>query len=140
MKDLIALLAEPDTTVAVVGASKDPAKYGNVIYRDLRQKGFAVFAVNPNRTHVAGDEAFPSLKALPAKPTIVDMVVPPAVGARVLRECLDLGLMNVWLQPGAESPENLAFLRERGFNYIADDCIMVHTRLAKGPEQRGRDE
>ncbi len=130
MKNLIGLLDDPDTTVAVVGASKDPAKYGNVIYRDLRRKGFVVFAVNPNRTHVAGDEAFPSLKKLLARPTIVDVVVPPEVGAGVLRECLDLGLMNVWLQPGAESPENLAFLLERGFNYITDDCIMVHTRLA----------
>ncbi len=130
MKDLIGLLDDPDTTVAVVGASKDPAKFGHVIYCDLRRKGFVVFAINPNRTHVAGDEAFPSLKKLPARPTIVDVVVPPEVGAGVLRECLDLGLMNVWLQPGAESPENLAFLQERGFNYITDDCIMVHTRLA----------
>ncbi len=130
MKNLIGLLDDADTTVAVVGASKDPAKYGNVIYRDLRRKGFVVFAVNPNRTHVAGDEAFPSLKELPDRPTIVNIVVPPAVGAKVLRECLDLGLMNVWLQPGAESRENLVFLQEHGFNYIADDCIMVHTRLA----------
>ncbi len=130
MKDLIVLLGEPDTTVAVVGASGNPSKYGNVIYRDLRRKGFTVFAVNPNRTQVAGDDAFPSLRELPDKPTIVDLVVPPAVGAKVLRECLDLGLMNVWLQPGAESPENLVFLHERGFNYIADACIMVQTRLA----------
>ncbi len=86
MKDLIGLLGEPDTTVAVVGASDNPSKYGNVIYRDLRRRGFTVFAVNPNRTQVARDEAFPSLKELPDKPTIVDIVVPPAVGAKVLRE------------------------------------------------------
>lgn len=79
---------------------------------------------------MAGDEAFPSLKELPDRPTIVDIVVLPAVGAKVLRECLDLGLMNIWLQPGAESPENLVFLQERGFNYIADACIMVQTRSA----------
>ncbi len=130
MKDLIVLLGEPNPTVAVVGASDNPSKYGNVIYRDLRRKGFVVFAVNPNRTHVAGDETFPSLRALPDRPTIVDIVVPPAIGAKVLRECLDLGLINVWLQPGAESPDNLAFLQERGFNYIADACIMVQTRMA----------
>ena len=128
MKDLTVLLGEPTTTVAVVGASDNPSKFGNIIYRDLRRKGFVVFAVNPNRTHVAGDEAFPSLKELPDRPTIVDIVVPPTVGAKVLRECLDLELMNVWLQPGAESPENLVFLQERGFNYVADDCIMVQTR------------
>ena len=135
MRDLIALLGEPDATVAVVGASHDPSKFGNIIYRDLRRKGFTVFAINPNRTHVADDKAFGSLKELPDTPTIVDFVVPPAVGAKVLRECLDLGLMNVWLQPGAESRENLVFLQEHGFNYIADDCIMVHTRLATPPPE-----
>ena len=50
MKDLIVLLGEPNTTVAVVGASDNPSKFGNIIYRDLRRKGFVVFAVNPNRT------------------------------------------------------------------------------------------
>ena len=79
---------------------------------------------------MAGDEAFPSLKDLPDMPTIVDIVIPPAEGAKVLRECLDLGLMNVWLQPGAESPEILVFLQKRGFNYVADACIMVQTRMA----------
>ena len=132
MTDLTVLLREPDTTIAIVGASDNPSKYGNVIYRDLRRKGFTVFAVNPNRTLVAGDKAFPLLKDLPAMPTIVDIVIPPAEGAKVLRECLDLGLMNVWLQPGAESPENLVFLQQRGFNYVADACIMVQTRLATG--------
>ncbi len=66
-------------------------------------------------------------RARPARPRTP---VKTAVGAKVLRECLDLELMNVWLQPGAESPENLVFLQEGGFNYIADDCIMVQTRLA----------
>ncbi len=46
MKDLIDLLGEPDTTVTVVGASDNPSKYGNVIYRDLRRRGFTVFAVS----------------------------------------------------------------------------------------------
>jgi predicted CoA-binding protein len=37
--------------------------------------------------------------------------------------------MNVWLQPGAESPEVLEFIQEHGFNYLANACIMVQTRL-----------
>jgi predicted CoA-binding protein len=59
----------------------------------------------------------------------VNIVVPPPVAASVLEESLKLGLMNVWLQPGAESPENLAFLQENGFNYLANACIMVESRI-----------
>ena len=55
MKDILQLLEEPDTTVAVAGATDNPSKYGSVIYRDLKLKGFTVYPVNPHRTTVDGD-------------------------------------------------------------------------------------
>jgi len=130
MTDIATLLNEPETTVAVVGATDDAMKYGSVIYRDLKRKGYSVFPVNPNRTVVDGDKAYPSLDELPQSPTIVNIVVPPSITIRVLKESLELGLKNVWLQPGAESPESLAFLQEHDFNYLANACIMVESRLA----------
>ena len=130
MTDIATLLNEPETTVAVVGATDNATKYGSVIYRDLKRKGYAVFPVNPNRTQVDGDKAYPSLEKLPESPTIVNIVVPPSVTIGVLKKSLELGLKNVWLQPGAESPESLAFLQEHGFNYLANACIMVESRLA----------
>ena len=45
--DISRLLQDPATTVAVVGATDNPAKYGAKIYRDLKGKGFTVYAVNP---------------------------------------------------------------------------------------------
>jgi len=129
MIDIAELLEKPETTVAVVGATDDPGKYGGVIYRDLKRKGFVVYPVNPGRATVDGDPAFPSLRDLPAPPTIVNVVVPPSVTLKVLQECLALNLKNVWIQPGAEGPEALAFLQENGFNYLANACIMVQSRL-----------
>lgn len=128
MRDIATLLSEPETTVAVVGATDDPAKYGYVIYRDLKRKGYAVFPVNPNRESVDGDRAYSELDELPKKPTIVNIVVPPRVTVRILEQCLDKGLDNIWLQPGAESPESLSFLQEHGFNYLANACIMIESR------------
>lgn len=129
MRDIATLLSEPDTTVAVVGATDNPAKYGYVIYRDLKRKGYTVFPVNPHRAQVDGDRAFPSLRDLPDKPTIVNVVVPPRTALEVLKVCRELGLDNVWLQPGAESPEALAYLQQHGFNYLANACIMVQSRF-----------
>ncbi len=130
MKDIAALLDEPDTTVAVVGATDNPTKYGFVIYRDLKRKGYTVFPVNPNRAQVDGEPAYPSLADLPQSPTIVNIVVPPAVASRVIHEAKELGLMNVWLQPGADNPDNLRYLQENGFNYLANACIMIQSRLS----------
>ena len=132
MNDIATLLRRDDTTVAVVGATDDPEKYGSVIYRDLKRKGFTVYAVNPNRNTVDGDPAYPSLDALPIKPTIVNIVVPPSATSQVLRKASELGLKNVWVQPGAESPEVMRYLTERDFNYLANACIMVHSRMRSG--------
>lgn len=131
MKDIAALLEEPDTTVAVVGATDNPSKYGYVIYRDLKRKGITVYPINPRRATVDGDRAYPSLREMPVKPTIVNVVVPPEVTVTVLEDCLALELRNVWLQPGAESPAALTFLQEHEFNYLANACIMVMSRTAK---------
>ncbi len=129
MEDILGLLEKPDTTVAIVGATDNPAKYGYVIYRDLKRKGFSIFAVNHNRETVDKDTAFKTLAEIPEAPTVVNIVVPPEETLLVLQQCLELGLMNVWLQPGTESAANLTFLQEHRFNYLANACIMVQRRL-----------
>ncbi len=129
MIDLASLLQEPGTTIAVVGATDNSAKYGSVIYRDLKRKGFTVWPVNPNRATVDGDTAYPTLADLPERPTIVNVVVPARIGLEVVAAAAELGLDNVWLQPGAESPQLVAALQDGGFNYLAHACIMVRSRL-----------
>lgn len=123
------LLARPGTKIALVGATDDPAKYGSTIFHDLTRKGYEVWPVNPNRKTVGGVQAFPDLASLPGKPDIINVVVPPDVGLEVARQALELGYRTVWLQPGAESPELLAFLQTNDFEYLADACIMVRTRV-----------
>lgn len=132
MNDIATLLHRDDTTVAVVGATDDPGKYGGVIYRDLKQKGFEVYPVNPNRDTVDGDVAFQSLDSLPVDPTIVNIVVPPQATLGVLKKARELGYRNVWVQPGAESPEVMTYLTSNDFNYLANSCIMVQSRVRAG--------
>ena len=126
--DIISLLSRPDTSVAVVGANNNASKYGNRIYRDLKAKGFKVFAINPYRDEVDGDQCWRSLSDLPEEPTIVDFVIPPARTLETLRECLELGYTTVWVQPGAADEAVLAFLEENEFEYLAEACIMVEAR------------
>jgi len=119
------LLNGHDPLVAIVGATDNPHKYGSVIYRDLKAKGYRVVPVNPHRATVAGDDAFPTLAALPAAPDVVNFVVPPDQTLAVLREAKELGYTTVWVQPGASSPAVEDYLVEGGFAYLANACIMV---------------
>ena len=126
--DIATLLADPKTTIALVGATDNPSKYGSVIYRDLTRKGYIVYPVNPNRSTVQGAPAYARLADLPSKPTIVNVVVPPHVTLDILDEAEALGIRNIWLQPGAESPAVMERLTSGDFDYLAHACIMVETR------------
>ena len=128
MTDLTQLLSSTDIMIAVVGATDSPGKYGGIIYRDLKSLGYRVRAVNPNRETVDGDECYRNLAALPERPDIIDVVVPPGTGLGVAREALSLGYDNLWLQPGAESSALEEFLREKQMNFLSDSCIMVISR------------
>jgi len=126
--DISRLLEDPATTVAVVGASDNPAKYGSKIYRDLKGKGFTVYPVNPARETVDGDPTFSSLAEISEPPTIVNLVVPPQRTLRILKQCKELGLTKVWIQPGAESDEVVEYLEQEDFTHLVNACIMVHAR------------
>lgn len=124
------LLSNPDTTIAVVGATDSPGKYGGIVYRDLKRKGYRVFAVNPNRDTVDGDRAYPSLSELPEAPTIIDLVVPPWEAASVLEEAERLGRRKIWFQPGSETHALVEDADARGFEVQVNACIMVRARIA----------
>ena len=126
MNPVAAALLDPNSTIAVVGATDDPGKYGSVIYRDLKGKGFTVYAVNPGRETVDGDPAYGTLVDLPAPPTIINLVVPPSVSLTILAEAKELGYDLVWLQPGSSSPEVRNYVESNGFDHLIDACIMVH--------------
>lgn len=73
-------------SVAVVGASHDPAKLGHVLLKNVLDYGFQgeVFPVNPAGGTILGRRAYPSLRDVPAKPDLVllsvpNRAVPPAV-------------------------------------------------------------
>lgn len=130
MTDLTPLLGEPGTSLAIVGATDHPSKYGGIIYRDMKAKGFPVFAVNPYRDEVDGDPCWARVSDLPEKPTIAVLVVPAKRGIEVVRDCAEAGVDNIWVQPGAFSPELGKVLEAGEFNWIAEACVMVRARTA----------
>lgn len=131
-KDLTPLLFEPETTIAVVGATDAPGKYGGIIYRDLKAKGYRVFGVNPGRDTVDGDPCYPTMMAIPETPTIAVFVVPAPRGISALADCKEAGVNNIWVQPGAFSADLRDALEEGGFDWIAEACVMVRARVGAG--------
>ncbi|AEH24374.1 CoA-binding protein [Pyrococcus yayanosii] len=113
--------------IALVGASKNPAKYGNIILHDLLGKGFEVLPVNPNHEDIEGLKCYKSVKELPKDVDVIVFVVPPEVGIQVAKEAIEAGFKRLWFQPGAESEEIRELLESHGVEYSFGKCIMVET-------------
>lgn len=113
---------------AVVGASTDPSKYGNQIFRELRKAGYTVYGVNARGGQIEGEELYHSLTDLPQKPAVVDTVVPPQVTEEVVRQCVALGLSRMWMQPGSESETAIALCQEYDIQVVYGTCAMIRKR------------
>ena len=114
-----------ETRIAVVGASNDPEKYGNIIVKNLLGKGYSVLPVNPKASTIAGLKVFADLAALEPPVHIVNIVTPPPVTLKVLAKAAELGLPNVWLQDGSFDDRVLEFVATAPFKTVYDACIMV---------------
>jgi uncharacterized protein len=95
----------PESSVAVLGASRDRRKYGNKAVRAYVESGFTVFPVNPNEATIEGLKAYPSLEAITEPVDFISLYVPPAIGLKLLPAIHAKQPKEVWLNPGAESDE-----------------------------------
>ena len=111
---------------AVVGATTNTKKYGNEIFRNLISRGYEVYPVNPRLKELEGTKCYPSLSNIPVKVDVVDFVVPPPVTEEILKECKELELDRIWLQPGSESEAAVAFCDENNLKVVHGVCVMLN--------------
>ena len=127
---MIEALQNKKNSIALVGASNSPKKYGNKILLDLLGKGHIVFPINKNENQIEGLKSYKKVSDLPLIPSIINFVIPPFEGIEVTKDLVEKGYDNFWYQPGAESVEISNFLENNKKNFIDDKCIMVVTRLS----------
>jgi predicted CoA-binding protein len=84
--------------------------------------------VNPNADELMGVKCHQNIEALPEKPDVADIVVPPKITEHVVRSCKKLGIMKVWMQPGSESEEAIRFCKVNGIDVVHGVCVMVERR------------
>lgn len=98
-------------TVAVIGASSDPSKFGNRAVRAFRRQGYRVIPINPNEAEVDGLKTYASVLDVPGQIDMATFYVPPAIGQKVIVEVAQKRIPEVWLNPGSESHELIQLAR-----------------------------
>jgi predicted CoA-binding protein len=123
--------------IAVVGVSRKTGT-ANGIYNRMRDRGYTVFAINPNATEVEGDPCYPNLKAVPEDIDAVFIATRPEITETVVNECVELGVSHVWMHYNAlfgagnssVSETAVAMCRENGINVIPGGCPLMYGQTA----------
>lgn len=106
---------------AVVGDVLNEEKYAYKIVNRLNKGNYNVFKVNPRSK---SDQVYHSLKEVPEKIDVIDLVIHPKVGINVVKEAQEIGIDKILIQPGAENEEILEFCKEKGIHAF-QGCVLV---------------
>jgi predicted CoA-binding protein len=123
--------------IAVAGVSRDPAAHGaNAVYVRLRQRGYEVFAVNPNAATVEGDRSYPDLRSITGGVDGVVIATAPARAESIARQCQELGIRRVWMHRGpaqtSVSPAAVDYCRQNGIAVIPGGCPLMFAPTSDG--------
>jgi predicted CoA-binding protein len=116
--------------IAVTGVSRNPQGHGsNAVYQRLRARGYDVFAVNPQAETVEGDPCYHDLRSIPGGVEAVVIGTRPDQAEGTVRECVDLGIKQVWMHRsfggGSVDAVATAYGREHGIRVIDGGCPLM---------------
>ncbi len=110
---------------AVAGVSRDPKKFGNQMFKNLRKKGMDVVPVNPKAETIDGVKCYSSVSELPSDIRGVIFMTPKEETLSVARDTIAHGIQDLWIQQGAETKSMIAELEKENVNLINNECIMM---------------
>jgi len=86
----LSYLFEP-RSVAIIGASDDPTKYGNRVMQSIIDAGYEwpIYPVNPNVPTVLGQKAFPTMLDLPDPVELAFVVIPAKFVLGAVKDCIE---------------------------------------------------
>lgn len=116
--------------IAVTGVSREPKDHGsNAVFKRLRDRGYEVFAVNPNADEVEGAPCYHDLRSIPGGVDAVVVGTAPDKADATMHECEELGITHVWMHraigTGSVSESATAYGREHGITVIDGGCPLM---------------
>jgi len=117
--------------IAIVGVSRKKEKFGNVVYNELKQKGYNVFAVNPILREFGGDKCYNNLEELKGKIEAIVIVIRGIETEKIVEKAHQIGIKYIWMQHGSQSTKAIDFCNANGISVIYNECILMFAEPVK---------
>jgi len=118
--------------LAIAGASRNPKKFGYGIFKELLKNGYEVIPVNPNADEIEGIKCYHSVSEIPGEVKSLLIVTPREQTDRVLREAINKGIPNIWVQQMSETEDTIKIAEEYQVDIIYKKCIYMFAEPVTG--------
>jgi predicted CoA-binding protein len=112
--------------IAIAGVSRDPKKFGHLVFKQFREKGYQVFPVNPGTDDIAGIPCFRRVSELPLHVQSLIILTSKRHTKEVVAEAMARGISNIWIQQMSDTPESIELAKMHPVNLITNECILMH--------------
>ncbi len=124
--------------MAVAGASRNPKKFGGAVLKELKEKGFTLYPVNPNAEEIQGLKCFKSVLDLPDDVNHLFIVTPKLESLAVVNAAIQKKMKMIWIQQKSETTEAVKKIEDAGIPLIHKKCILMFADPVKGPHNLHR--
>ena len=114
--------------IAIAGVSRNPNKFGHIVFSTLKNKGYEVYPVNPHTDTIGGCTCYHTVADLPGDIKNLLITTAQKDSETVLKAAIDRGFKNIWLQSGCESPNCLRMANENNVNLVSGCCILMYAQ------------
>ena len=111
--------------IAMAGASRNLKKFGGALFKELREKGYELYPINPNADEIQGIKCYKSVEELPGDVEHLFIVTSKEDTDAVAQAAIKKGIKMVWIQQKSETPEAVKAIEEAGIPLIHKKCIMM---------------
>lgn len=118
--------------MAIAGASRNLKKFGGVVFKELREKGFELYPINPNAEEIQGVKCYKSVAEIPADVVHLLILTSKEDTDVVAKAAINKGIKMIWIQQKSETPEALKTIEKAGIPLICNKCIMMFATPVKG--------
>ena len=113
-------------TIAVVGVSRKNGKFSNILFENLRRKGYQVIPINPNADTIGGVKCLKTVELLPAEVSTLVVVTPKSTTESTVAAAIQKGITNIWIQNGCETPSAIELAKRGKVNLVHNACVLMY--------------
>lgn len=121
-----------EKSIAMAGVSRDPKKFGNQVFNQLRANGYIVLPINPYTESIDSVRCYARVDELPPDIDSLLIMTPKSQTDNILREAIKRGIKNIWVQQMSETEATLGIAEEFQKEIIYKKCIFMFTEPVVG--------